>query len=199
MKILHQAHRLSALFLMAALILAASATVAMAASEPIAQVEIGGTHKIENNVSLKTGRHTFVLTGEDGVPMPEGSSGNEKRVTIDSNQDFSFGTIEYVKPGTYTYTVSRDLTKSENLKEDDAVYKCNVAVFSDNTSVVVFSKVGVEGKPNKIEYTDHYIAPEKEGGKKVRTGDDPIVYAYTAAFVAAVAVLLFIFFRKKKK
>ena len=108
-------------------------------------VVIEGTHKVENNVSLKTGRHTFVLTAENNSPMPEGSQNGKKSVTINSNESFSFGEINFTKQGTYSYTVSRDLTKSENLKEDDAVYKCNVAVFADGSSVVVFEKVGTEG------------------------------------------------------
>lgn len=150
-------------------------------------VVIEGTHKVENNVSLKTGRHTFVLTAENNSPMPEGSQNGKKSVTINSNESFSFGEINFTKQGTYSYTVSRDLTKSENLKEDDAVYKCNVAVFADGSSVVVFEKVGTEGKPNSIVYTDKYIPPEK---KEVKTGDTHLIFIYSSLFIIAILLLI---------
>ena len=125
-------------------------------------IEISGRHVIENNREIKSGRHTFVLTASGDVPMPEGSSGGVKRVTINSNEEFSFGSIVYEKPGSYEYTVSREIVESDELIQEDATYKCKVEVIADMTAVVVFEKIGTEGKPNRIEYRDTYIPPKDE-------------------------------------
>lgn len=175
-------------------------------------VTIEGSHHIDGNESLHSGRHTFVLTATDGAPMPEGSENGVKRVTINSNEDFSFGGMSFTQPGTYEYTVSRDIVQAENLIQDDTVYKCKVAAFSDGTTVVVFEKIGTEGKPNKIEYTDTYKEtppekdkekpkdePEKEHSKTVKTGDTSAILYAGAAFAAAAAILLYILKRARNK
>ena len=120
-------------------------------------IEISGSHRIKNEEGIITGRHTFILTASNDAPMPNGAKGGTKKVTINSNEDFSFGKIEYDAPGIYDYTVSRKLVKSENLIQDNSVYYCHVEVMRDGTAVVVFEKQDTEGKPNRIEYTDTYV------------------------------------------
>lgn len=157
-------------------------------------VTIEGSHIVKNNESLKTGRHTFVLTAKDNAPMPEGSSNGVKEVTVSSNESFSFGEMHYTKPGIYTYTVSRNLTKSKNLKEDNAVYTCNVAVFTDGTVTVVFSEEGVDGKPDRIEYTDRYIASKTK--TKVQTGDNNLLFVYIGLFAIALSLMGLVYKRR---
>lgn len=163
-------------------------TVSALAEGYDAGVSISGDHRVTNNESLKTGRHTFVLTADDGCPMPSDSTGNTKEVTIDSNGSFDFGRITFDKPGTYTYTVSRKTVKTSQLKEDDSVYKCKVASFSDGTTIMVFEKVGSEGKPDRIRYEDTYIKPTD--GTKVKTGDTSSVYVYGGLFTALIVLIL---------
>jgi len=194
--------------LIAVLLLTMLQTVVPVLAEEVTydSVTISGSHKIENKLSLHSGRHTFVLTAKNNAPMPEGSENGVKRVTINSNEDFSFGDINYTEPGTYEYTVSRDIAKTANLIQDDSVYKCKVAVFSDGTTVVVFEQDGVEGKPDKIEYTDTYKeTPQKEPSKKniikritksVQTGDTSVLI-YAGGIFAAAAILLLCISLKK--
>lgn len=59
------------------------------------------------------------LRADDGTPMPEGVeaspvAGKTQVVKIATNEDvFSFGSIEYTKPGTYIYSIA-EVTPSEN-------------------------------------------------------------------------------------
>lgn len=59
------------------------------------------------------------LRADDGTPMPEGAeaspvAGKTQVVKTATNEDvFSFGSIEYTKPGTYIYSIA-EVTPSEN-------------------------------------------------------------------------------------
>lgn len=158
-------------------------------------VNLSGSHVIKNNESLKSGRHTFVLTAIDNAPMPADAQGSVKKVTIDSGEDFQFGDITFSKPGFYKYQVSREIYKSDELEQDDSVYNVTVTVFNNDEKTVVFEKVGSEGKPDKILYEDTYI---KKTSKKVKTGDNPYNIVYLAMFGASVLVALIILAKKNK-
>ena len=79
---------------------------------------LGGVKTIINadtatNRIPQDGEFTFALTSHDGAPMPEGSKDGVKTVT-NTGTGFTFGRMDYDKPGTYVYTVTeqagRDLT-----------------------------------------------------------------------------------------
>lgn len=180
------------------LILLAGTAVSLAEEVTYDTVNITGSHIIENNETLKTGRHTFVLTGTDGAPMPEGSSVNVKKVTINSGETFSFGDISFTKPGIYNYVVSREITECKNLEQDDSVYKVIVSVYTDGATAIVFEKIGAEGKPNKIEYTDTYVEPSgADKSKGVRTGDSFQWIIYFGVFAAAIILMLILLRRNR--
>jgi len=162
-------------------------------------VEISGQHIVENNTSLKTGRHTFVLTAEEeSFPMPAGATDSEKKVTISSNENFSFGNIHFDRQGQYSYVVTRILTKSKNLKEDDSVYEVKVAVFNDGEVAMAIKKDGDSGKADKIIYKDTYVKNDSSGGKSSQTGDDFNQMAGAAMFVSALLIII-AFSRRKKE
>lgn len=143
------------------LIFVLSAQVCFAAdasgSIPRGTVNITGTHNITNNETLKTGRHTFVLTAKNGSPMPEGAKSGIKKVTISSNETFSFGDISYSQPGTYEYTLTREIAQTEDLKEDVSTYNIKIAIFSDYSATSIYEKDGGGGKTDKLVYNDTYI------------------------------------------
>ena len=161
-------------------------------------VEIQGRHIVENDETLKSGRHVFVLTAENNSPMPKGSNAGVKKVTISSNESFSFGEITYDAPGEYKYTVSRELADSKNLKQDDSVYKCTVEVTNDGLAVVIFEKIGTQGKPNSILYTDKYITPSSKGGK-VKTGDETDLLTLTVTVLSILFIVFAIYSDKIAK
>ena len=173
-------------------------------------LSIEGRHIVENNETLKDGRHTFVITGKDGAPMPAGSENGVKKVTIGSNETFNFGDMTFKKQGIFEYSVSREIIESETLEMDDSEYTCNIAVFADGTYVMVFAEKGVEGKPNKIEYKDTYHEPtstpepehESTGSKirkRIQTGEDMKVVMYACIGAAAAIAALALMRRKDDK
>ncbi len=163
-----------------------------------AEAEISGQHIVENNTSLRTGRHTFVLTADrNGYPMPEGSADGKKEITVSSNESFSFGNIHYVKEGLYSYKVTRDLSQSNDLMEDASEYKIKIAVFNDGKKAVMIEKDGMDGKQEKVEYKDRYIKKGcGEAGKKIETGDDANMLF--ATLIMIVSLLCFLIFTTHK-
>ncbi|MFV0361681.1 MAG: Spy0128 family protein [Suipraeoptans sp.] len=72
---------------------------------------------------------TFVLEGEDsGTPMPEGSTGNRKEVTVTGNGTASFGSVTYDAAGVYTYTISEKKESVYGYTYDEAIYTLVVTV-----------------------------------------------------------------------
>ena len=165
-------------------------------------VEICGNHYVDNDQELISGRHTFILTAFSDAPMPQGSEGEEKRVTINSNEEFSFGQIRFTQPGSYLYRVSREILPAEDLMQDDSVYFCHVTVYPDGQAVVVFEKEGTEGKPNRIAYRDKYTPPSETTARGSPPGKDPpqplpvdmgdpgSLLPYTLCFSASLLTLL---------
>lgn len=163
-----------------------------------ATLHITGEHELANGSGIKTGRQTFVLTSEEeGTPMPEGSAGSSKEVTINPGETFDFGTISYKKPGTYIYTVSRKLQKCSDIEVDNSVYTIKCAVFSDGELVTAIEKSGDKGKEAKIVYTDKYIKPNKDENSKKsiterlnpRTGDEfPVLMVFIIIFISTVII-----------
>ena len=142
-------------------------------------VNIHGSHTVEN-ISIKSGRHTFVLESQNGAPMPEGSENGIKKVTVSSGEEFDFGEITYTHPGTYGYTLKREIVPSERLSEDDARYDITVTVFSDDTSTIVLQKYGEEGKADTIAYVDkyHYFLTFNLEGGSIDGNKGPIIIPY---------------------
>ena len=176
-------------------------------------ITIQGKHFVDGNETLKSGRHTFVLTAANArSPMPEGSVDGVKKVTVSSGEAFDFGPIYFQKPGKYEYTVTREITPSENLKQDDSVYHVTISVFSDETATIVYEKEGTTGKPDKIEYIDEFISEDStvpEEGTTVaeednteveednpdsgtRTGDDMFLRGTIIVMAAAILAILLI-------
>lgn len=69
----------------------------------------------DGNAWLEGDEFSFTLTGNDGAPMPEGSTDGTKTVTVGADDvtdagngiaSIDFGSISYDKVGTYTYTVT---------------------------------------------------------------------------------------------
>jgi len=158
---------------------------------------------VGNNTTLKTGRHTFVLTAKDpGFPMPEGSKDGKKQVTISSNENFSFGNIHYNRQGVYEYEITRNTIKSKDIQEDDSKYNVRVAVFNDGKVVTVLEKSGIDGKPDKVVYTDKYVK-HSDGSNgndgSTRTGDDARLMLSGAILGASAMLMLLLLIRRRKE
>ena len=75
----------------------------------------------------RDGEFTFELTSHDGAPMPEGSKDGVKTVT-NTGTGFTFGRMDYDKPGTYVYTVTEQAGRDPTIGYSTQAYDVTVTV-----------------------------------------------------------------------
>lgn len=113
---------------------------------------------------------TFVLSAKDVFcPMPAGSSGTNKEITITGAGSKEFGEISFTKPGTYVYTISEKNGGVEGYTYDSTVYTVTYEVTEKNGELSVAKKI-TDNKGNNvtsIEFTNNYKTP---GNKLPQTG-----------------------------
>lgn len=93
---------------------------------------LGGVKTIINadtatNRIPRDGEFTFALTSHDGAPMPEGSKDGVKTVT-NTGTGFTFGRMDYDKPGTYVYTVTEQAGRDPTIGYSTQAYDVTVTV-----------------------------------------------------------------------
>lgn len=75
---------------------------------------------------------TMTLTAEDEAPMPKGAKDGVSTITLNRDaQVGNFGTIEYTKPGTYTYVIAEQAGDETALSFSKATYRATVTVTDD--------------------------------------------------------------------
>ena len=108
-----------------------------------------------------TNAYTFTLTGNDGVPMPEGT-GDKVTNPGATGGTTSFGPITYGKPGTYTYTVTEAGTVAGVANDEAAASgKTVTVVVSDNgegqlTATVSGADSTVDAATGSTTFTNTY-------------------------------------------
>lgn len=93
---------------------------------------LGGVKTIINadtatNRIPRDGEFTFELASHDGAPMPEGSKDGVKTVA-NTGTGFSFGRMDYDKPGTYVYTVTEQAGRDPTIGYSTQAYDVTVTV-----------------------------------------------------------------------
>lgn len=93
---------------------------------------LGGVKTIINadtatNRIPRDGEFTFKLASHDGAPMPEGSKDGVKTVT-NTGTGFTFGRMDYDKPGTYVYTVTEQAGRDSTIGYSTQAYDVTVTV-----------------------------------------------------------------------
>lgn len=93
---------------------------------------LGGVKTIINadtatNRIPRDGEFTFKLASHDGAPMPEGSKDGVKTVT-NTGTGFTFGRMDYSKPGTYVYTVTEQAGRDPTIGYSTQAYDVTVTV-----------------------------------------------------------------------
>lgn len=91
---------------------------------------------------------TAQLTADDGVPMPNGAKSKVSTVELTKNDPAAtFGDITYIKPGTYTYTISEVIPGSDagadGISYSAAVYTATVVVEDNHAGALVVKSVEV--------------------------------------------------------
>lgn len=88
--------------------------------------------KISGRDWTKADAFTMTLTAQGEAPMPKGAK--EGVSTIELHKDAqvgNFGTIEYTKPGTYTYVITEQSGDEASLTFSKATYRATVTVTDD--------------------------------------------------------------------
>lgn len=117
---------------------------------------LGGVKTIINadtatNRIPRDGEFTFALTSHDGAPMPEGSKDGVKTVA-NTGTGFSFGRMDYDKPGTYVYTVTEQAGRDPTIGYSTQAYDVTVTV-TDQGGMLSAS---VDRQANDIRFDNTY-------------------------------------------
>ncbi len=117
-------------------------TVGQAAQAGFTNIYSVESTKVENAFKVQkkiSGRNwttsdafTMTLTAEGGAPMPKGAKDGVTTITLSQDaQVGNFGTIEYTKPGTYTYVIAEQAGDETVLTFSKATYRATVTVTDD--------------------------------------------------------------------
>ena len=159
----------------------------------LASVNITGTYIMEGEKFTGEETNTFILDSSPGTPMPEGAEGEMVCVCSCQGGQIDFGMISYERPGKYEYTISRGPDQKEGVDTDKSLYRVAVFVYPDGQTAVVMTKDGIEGKVDKLEYTDIRGSMEDDTSEEstkrtlepVKTGDDRELRAFMIPFILA--------------
>lgn len=186
---------------LAVLLILVSAAVSYADS---ASLSIPVKHRFKGREYSGRDTFSFTLTAEsEGSPMPEGSSGLSKTVSIKAGEKPDFGEITFTKPGIYYYVVSRQRENHTRIREDDSRYRVMVTVLSDMDTEVAITRIGGSsakdasdqedsGKVEEIIYTDIYDATPKTGDSA-----EVLVLVFTGIVCSAILFLMIASRRKE--
>ncbi len=102
----------------------------------VESTKVENAFKVQKKISgrnwTKADAFTMMLTAQGEAPMPKGAK--EGVSTIELHKDAqvgNFGTIEYTKPGTYTYVITEQPGDEAALTFSKATYRATVTVADD--------------------------------------------------------------------
>ncbi len=137
---------------------------------------------------------TFVLTDE---------AGNVIQTVNNRDGVIEFDTLTFQQEGTYTYTITEKAGSNSKIDYDDTVYKVIVTVTEGEdayTASIAYEKDGEDYTvlPRFVNKTKGTNPPDDPDNPK--TGDDSNIGLYLSlCFGSALAILLLLFFTKRKK
>lgn len=126
--------------------------------------------EITGDTPSSNARFVFVLQAKSttaGVkmPMPEGSDGDTKTMTIEGEGSAEFGYLYFWKPGMYVYEIREENTGEQGYTYDSAVYTVTYEVVRDWDRLSVTRTYRKENKiADDIVFSNRYTAPQKHDG-----------------------------------
>ena len=99
----------------------------------VESTKVENAFKVQKKISgrnwTKADAFTMTLTAKNGAPMPKGAKDGMSTITLKKDaQVGNFGTIEYTKPGTYTYVIAEQAGDETALTFSKATYRATVTV-----------------------------------------------------------------------
>ena len=137
---------------------------------PITAVDPPVQKRIVGDKPETASKFTFVLTAKEAsYPMPAGSTGTVKEISITGAGSAEFGDITFTKPGTYVYTISEKNSGVDGYTYDTTVYTVSYTVTQEDGELKVQRTIS-DSKANTVtavEFTNSYKTP---GNKVPQTG-----------------------------
>ena len=108
---------------------------------------------------------SFSLTPiSPNAPMPAGTIGGVKTITLTGEGSANFGDILFANPGVFTYEI-KEIQGTANCAYDNAVYSLTVTVTEDNGKLAVqstlYQKQGDSAPHMTAAFTNRYSGPDQ--------------------------------------
>ncbi len=114
--------------------------------------------KVVQGEDAPDARFTFVMRGQPGAPMPEGSLNGSKTVFLNGSGQVEFGTILFSEPGTYVYTISESDGGLPNWSYDSTVYTVTYVVTQENGQLYVEQTIEQNGSlAERVLFVNRYM------------------------------------------
>lgn len=102
----------------------------------VESTKVESAFKVQKKISgrnwTKADAFTMTLTAQGEAPMPKGAKEGVSTIALNKDaQVGNFGTIEYTKPGTYTYVITEQSGDEASLTFSKATYRATVTVTDD--------------------------------------------------------------------
>lgn len=102
----------------------------------VESTKVENAFKVQKKISgrnwMTSDAFTMTLAAEGGAPMPKGAKDGVATITLSQDvQVGNFGTIEYTRPGTYTYVIAEQAGDETALTFSKATYRATVTVTDD--------------------------------------------------------------------
>lgn len=119
--------------------------------EPVIPEELIAYKQITGGTPRTASEFIFVLTAKDAAnPMPGGSIGLEKQISVMGEGSVQFGGINFTEAGTYIYTVHELNTKVKGYTYDKTVYTVFYTITQKDGELLV-DRVIRDSKANIVE------------------------------------------------
>lgn len=102
----------------------------------VESTKVENAFKVQKKISgrnwITSDAFTMTLTAQGEAPMPKGAKEGVSTIALNKDaQVGNFGTIEYTKPGTYTYVITEQSGDEASLTFSKATYRAIVTVTDD--------------------------------------------------------------------
>lgn len=113
----------------------------------VESTKVENAFKVQKKISgrnwMTSDAFTMTLTAQGEAPMPKGAKDGVSTIELHKNaQVGNFGTIEYTKPGTYTYVITEQSGDEATLRFSKATYRATVTV-TDDSAGKLFAKTKI--------------------------------------------------------
>lgn len=113
----------------------------------VESTKVENAFKVQKKISgrnwTKADAFTMTLTAQGEAPMPKGAKDGVSAIELHKDaQVGNFGTIEYTKPGTYTYVIAEQPGDETSLTFSKATYRATVTV-TDNGAGKLLAKTKI--------------------------------------------------------